>query len=35
VAEKIGMRLDKRVDGIDGDGLPTLIYAIASPRSAM
>ncbi len=27
VAEKIGMTLEKEVDGIAGDGLPTLIYA--------
>jgi ribosomal-protein-alanine N-acetyltransferase len=29
VAEKIGMRLEKRVDGIDGDNLPTLIYSVS------
>ena len=28
VAEKIGMTLEKRVAGIDGDNLPTLIYSI-------
>jgi ribosomal-protein-alanine N-acetyltransferase len=28
VAEKIGMRLESKVDGIDGDNLPTLIYSI-------
>ncbi len=28
VAEKIGMRLEKRLDGIAGDGIPTLIYAM-------
>lgn len=28
VAEKLGMTLEKRVDGIDGDKLPTLIYSI-------
>lgn len=28
VAEKIGMTLEKEVDGIDGDGYPTLIYSI-------
>ncbi len=28
VAEKIGMMLEKRVGGIDGDNLPTLIYSI-------
>lgn len=32
VAEKIGMRLERRVDGIDGDNIPTLIYAAASPQ---
>ncbi|MFN8413959.1 MAG: GNAT family N-acetyltransferase [Anaerolineales bacterium] len=29
VAEKIGMVLEKKVDGIDGDNFPTLIYAIS------
>ena len=29
VAEKMGMSLEKRVDGIDGDNLPTLIYSIS------
>jgi ribosomal-protein-alanine N-acetyltransferase len=29
VAEKIGMKLEKRVDGIAGDNLPTLIYSIS------
>lgn len=28
VAERVGMRLERRVDGIDGDGIPTLIYAL-------
>jgi len=28
VAENIGMKLEKKVDGIDGDNFPTLIYAI-------
>ncbi len=28
VAEKIGMRLEKTVHGIEGDGIPTMIYAI-------
>ena len=28
VAEKIGMTLEKKVDGIDGDNYPTLIYSI-------
>ena len=31
VAEKIGMRLEKEVDGIDGDNFPTLIYSISKP----
>jgi ribosomal-protein-alanine N-acetyltransferase len=34
VAEKIGMRLEKEVDGIDGDGIPTLIYAIDQPANS-
>ena len=29
VAEKIGMTLERKVDGIDGDNLPTLIYSIS------
>ena len=28
VAEKLGMRLEKTVHGIEGDGIPTMIYAI-------
>jgi RimJ/RimL family protein N-acetyltransferase len=28
VAEKMGMTLEKKVDGIDGDNYPTLIYSI-------
>ena len=28
VAEKIGMTLEKELAGIDGDGIPTLIYSI-------
>lgn len=28
VAERIGMKLERRVDGIDGDNIPTLIYSI-------
>ena len=28
VAQKIGMSLEKKVDGIDGDNFPTLIYSI-------
>ena len=27
VAERIGMTLEKEVEGIDGDGIPTLIYS--------
>jgi RimJ/RimL family protein N-acetyltransferase len=29
VARRIGMTLEKRVDGIDGDNFPTLIYSIS------
>lgn len=29
VAEKIGMALEQELDGIDGDGIPTLIYAVS------
>ncbi len=29
VAQHIGMNLEQKVDGIDGDGIPTLIYAIS------
>jgi RimJ/RimL family protein N-acetyltransferase len=29
VAEKIGMTLEKRVNGIEGDNIPTLIYSIS------
>jgi len=28
VAERIGMTLERKVDGIDGDNYPTLIYSI-------
>ncbi len=28
VAEKIGMKLEKTVHGIEGDGIPTMIYSI-------
>jgi [ribosomal protein S5]-alanine N-acetyltransferase len=28
VAQRIGMTLEKEVDGIDGDGIPTLIYSV-------
>ncbi len=31
VAEKIGMTLEKKVEGIDGDSYPTLIYSIGKP----
>lgn len=31
VAEKIGMSLEQRVDGIAGDNFPTLIYALEAP----
>ena len=30
VAKKIGMSLEREVDGIDGDGIPTLIYSISN-----
>jgi RimJ/RimL family protein N-acetyltransferase len=30
VAAKIGMKLEKKVDGIAGDGIPTWIYAVES-----
>jgi RimJ/RimL family protein N-acetyltransferase len=29
VAKRIGMHFEQKVDGIDGDGFPTLIYAIS------
>ncbi len=28
VAQKIGMHLEQKLDGIDGDGIPTWIYAV-------
>lgn len=31
VAEKIGMTLEREVEGIEGDGIPTLIYAMSKP----
>jgi ribosomal-protein-alanine N-acetyltransferase len=34
VAEKIGMSLEQELDGIDGDGIPTLIYSIMKPASS-
>lgn len=33
VAEKIGMTLEKMVDGIAGDNFPTLIYSINKPNA--
>lgn len=35
VAEKIGMRLEKKLDGIDGDGIPTWIYAVERSSRVM
>jgi RimJ/RimL family protein N-acetyltransferase len=35
VAEKIGMRLEKKVNGIGGDNIPTLIYSVMSPDPEM
>jgi ribosomal-protein-alanine N-acetyltransferase len=32
VAEKIGMTLEKKVAGIDGDNIPTLIYAVTKKK---
>lgn len=32
VAEKIGMSLETKVDGIDGDGIPTWIYSMARDK---
>jgi RimJ/RimL family protein N-acetyltransferase len=29
VAQRIGMSFEQKVDGIDGDGIPTLIYSIS------
>ena len=34
VAEKIGMTLEKKVDGIDGDGIPTLIYSVTRENAS-
>ncbi len=31
VAQKLGMRLEKKLDGIDGDNIPTWIYAMERP----
>jgi ribosomal-protein-alanine N-acetyltransferase len=31
VAQKVGMTLENKVDGIAGDNFPTLIYSIAKP----
>ena len=33
VAQRIGMHFELKVDGIDGDDFPTLIYAIQKPES--
>jgi len=32
VAERIGMTLERKVDGIDGDQFPTLIYSIQKEK---
>ena len=32
VAEKIGMTLEKEMAGIEGDGIPTLLYSQHQPR---
>ncbi len=32
VAEKMGMTLEKKVDGIAGDGIPTLIYSVTREK---
>jgi len=34
VAQRIGMTLEKRVDGIAGDNFPTLIYSISRQQSS-
>ena len=31
IAQRIGMTMEKRLEGIDGDNLPTLIYSLARP----
>jgi len=31
VAERVGMALERKVDGFDGDNFPTLIYTIEKP----
>ena len=33
VAEKIGMTLEKRMDGFEGDGIPFLIYSVSKQIS--
>lgn len=33
VAQKIGMRLEKKLDGIEGDEIPTWIYAIERTKA--
>lgn len=35
VAERIGMTFERKVDGIDGDNFPTLIYAINKQVTAI
>lgn len=35
VAERIGMSLEKEVEGIGGDGIPTLIYSIAREATSV
>jgi RimJ/RimL family protein N-acetyltransferase len=35
VAEKIGMTLEREVEGIDGDGIPAQIFSINNPVTAV
>lgn len=35
VAERIGMGFEQKVDGIDGDGIPTLIYSISRDHKTL
>ncbi len=35
VAQRIGMGFEQQVDGIDGDGFPTLIYSISRDHKAV
>lgn len=30
VAERIGMTLERELDGVDGDGIPTLLFAVSN-----